>query len=86
MTSGKGKGHGLYATSKFIELNHGWLTILSGSHKLDVTNGLRDVSKISNWQGTCVYLRINTNMDVDYKEFTGKHYDYKEHRFEQLFG
>ncbi len=86
ITSGEGMGHGLFATSRFIELNQGWLSILSGRHKLDVTTGIKNVTEICNWQGTCVYLRINTNIDVDYKAFTGKHYDYKEHRFEQLFG
>lgn len=85
VTSGKGQGHGLYATSRFIELNQGWMSIISGNSKLDVNEHSTDVSTVPFWQGTCVYLRINTNIEVDYKQFTGKHYDYKEHLFEKMF-
>ncbi|MBO0355880.1 hypothetical protein [Flagellimonas aurea] len=85
VTSGKGQGHGLYATSRFIELNQGWMSIFSGNSKLDVNEHSTEVTQIPFWQGTCVYLRINTNIEVDYKQFTGEHYDYKEHLFEKMF-
>lgn len=86
ITNGKGQGHGLFATSKFIELNQGWLSIISGNKKLDI-NGSNyiKVKDSSYWQGTCVYLRINTNLDVDYTQFTSENYDYKEQLFEDLF-
>jgi len=86
ITNGKGQGHGLFATSKFIELNQGWLSIFSGNSKLDLNENNLEITEIPFWQGTCVYLRINTNIDVDYTQFTGKHYDYKQHLFEKMFG
>ena len=85
ITNGKGQGHGLFATSRFIEMNKGWLSIISGNKKLDLSETKADVCTIPYWKGTCVYLRINTNIDVDYTKFTGKHYDYKEYIFESMF-
>ncbi|SHI57290.1 Histidine kinase-, DNA gyrase B-, and HSP90-like ATPase [Pseudozobellia thermophila] len=85
VTNGKGQGHGLFATSEFIKMNKGWLSIISGEYKLDYNENRIIVTPCSNWQGTCVYMRINTNIKVDYKKFTGKYYDYKEHLFGKMF-
>lgn len=85
ITNGKGQGHGLFATASFIRLNKGWLSLISGTKKLNVSEKKTVVKDIPNWQGTCVYIRINTNVDVDYKEFTSQFYDYKKQVFENLF-
>lgn len=86
ITNGRGQGHGLYATSIFTKENKGWLSIISGNKKLDVNEGDNpNISNIKYWQGTCIYLRINTNVEVNYKLFTDKFYDQKEHLFEMLF-
>ncbi|MDW8849860.1 hypothetical protein SD960_07135 [Flavobacterium sp. MMLR14_040] len=85
ITNGKGQGHGLFATASFIRLNKGWLSLISGKKKLNVSEKKTVVKDIQNWQGTCVYIRINTNVDVDYKEFTSQFYDYKKQVFEDLF-
>lgn len=85
ITNGKGQGHGLYATASFVRLNKGWLSLFSGSKKLNVSEKETVVKDIAKWQGTCVYIRINTNIAVDYTEFTGHFYDYKEQVFENLF-
>jgi anti-sigma regulatory factor (Ser/Thr protein kinase) len=85
VTNGKGQGHGLFATASFIRLNKGWLSLISGNKKLNVSEKKTIVKDVSNWQGTCVYIRINTNVDVDYKEFTSQFYDYKKQVFEDLF-
>ncbi|OOV19771.1 sensor histidine kinase [Flavobacterium sp. LM4] len=85
ITNGKGQGHGLFATASFIRLNKGWLSLISGKKKLNVSEKKTIVKDIPNWQGTCVYIRINTNVDVDYKEFTSQFYDYKKQVFENLF-
>lgn len=85
VTNGKGQGHGLFATSQFIEMNKGWLSIISGNSKLDFNDKGALVNNVQHWQGTCVYMRINTNIDVDYTKFTGKYYDYKERLFEDMF-
>jgi hypothetical protein len=85
VTNGRGQGHGLYATSLFARENKGWLSIASGNKKLDVNEYESKVVDIEHWQGTCVYLRINTNVVVDYKLFTDRHYDQKEHLFDMMF-
>lgn len=85
VTNGKGQGHGLYATASFIRLNKGWLSLISGNKKINVSEKGNKIKDISNWQGTCVYIRINTNIEVDYTEFTSPNYDYKKQIFEDLF-
>jgi len=88
ITNGKGQGHGLYATSEFVKLNRGWLSIITGNKKLDLNEDELRVRDVAFWQGTCIYLRINTNIDVDYTKFTSRCGDYKEHvieRFEDMF-
>jgi anti-sigma regulatory factor (Ser/Thr protein kinase) len=85
VTNGKGQGHGLYATSSFIKQNKGWLSLFSGNKKLNVNETKTVIEDIDNWQGTCVYVRINTNISVDYTEFTSRNYDYKKQAFEYLF-
>ena len=85
VTNGRGQGHGLYATSLFAKENRGWLSIISGGNKLDVSENVTCISQVNNWQGTCVYLRINTNVEVDYKLFTSDKFDQKQMLFEMLF-
>jgi anti-sigma regulatory factor (Ser/Thr protein kinase) len=85
ITNGRGQGHGLYATSLFTKENKGWLSIISGGKKLDFDENDFKIKDIKFWQGTCIYLRINTNIEVNYKLFTDKFYDQKEHLFEMLF-
>lgn len=86
VTNGKGQGHGLFATSSFIKLNKGWLSLISGNKKLNVSESQTVVKDIDYWQGTCVYIRINTNVEVDYTQFTSPNYDYKKQLFEDMFG
>ena len=85
VTNGKGQGHGLFATSTFAKLNKGWLSIISGNKKLDLSEHHTVVKDVPYWQGTCIYLRVNTNVDVDYLEFTSRHADHKEFFFESMF-
>lgn len=83
--NGKGQGHGLYATTTFVRLNRGFLSIASDSKKLNVSEKATTVKDIPKWNGTYVYFRINTNVDVDYTTFTSRNYDYKKQLFEDLF-
>lgn len=85
VTNGRGQGHGLFATTVFAKENKGWLSIISGSNKLDVSENKTAVSEIKFWQGTCVYLRVNTNVEVDYKLFTSDKFDQKQVLWEMLF-
>lgn len=85
VSNGKGQGHGLYATSSFVKLNKGFLSIASKNKKLNVSEKETIVKDIPRWNGTYVYFRINTNVDVDYTTFTSRNYDYKKQLFEDLF-
>ena len=43
------------------------------------------IEKTPFWQGTCVYLRVRTDIDVDYFQFTSRHADHKETAYAELF-
>lgn len=60
-------GFGLFATSQFILKNSGKLLLYSGAHYLKAENGGYQIFNGSNWKGTVVSLKINTNIAVDYK-------------------
>ena len=61
-------GFGLYATSEFIKQNSGEMTVYSGNHFYHTSNGQVNIGSRMYWQGTFVYLRINTQNSVDYKK------------------
>ena len=75
-------GFGLFATSEFIRKNHGNLLIYSGDHSLKVDSNRVSVLNGSRWKGTFVFLRINTDIAVDYHEIMPVHHslpdDYQE--------
>lgn len=80
VTGGKGQGHGLFATATFVEENRGALKIYSEDCMLDFKNFEdRKVNATPFWNGTVVFLDINTNVDVDYKKFTSEVFDQKEY-------
>ncbi|GAB3364982.1 hypothetical protein GCM10027566_35090 [Arachidicoccus ginsenosidivorans] len=72
VTNGEGMGFGLYATREFVRLNQGELLIYSGSHFATLQNGRFKVKQGAYWPGTVVYLRIKTNISVDYNSFMPK--------------
>lgn len=67
VTNGEGMGFGLYATSEFIKKNGGEMIIYSGNHYSHLKDGDLKVCKGNYWQGTFVYLKVNTKIPVDYK-------------------
>ena len=67
VTNGKGMGFGLYATSQFIKENKGEMLIYSGSHFLTNSGKIFNVHSGEQWQGTIVFLKINTDIPVDYQ-------------------
>ncbi len=89
VTSGAGMGFGLFASSEFIKENAGELLIYSGNHYLE--NKGRDyvVNSGNFWHGTLVFLRINTDIPVDYRQILPAHHslpaDYQEF-IEKTFG
>lgn len=68
ISDGKGMGFGLYTTSRLVR-NAGLRFVLhSGSHKLVEEKGQISVIKNGFWQGTIVYMEINTSLDIDPNE------------------
>jgi hypothetical protein len=67
VTNGEGLGFGLFATSRFIKENGGDILIYSGSHYLMNQGPEYPVSQGDRWMGTIVFLKINTNIAVDYR-------------------
>jgi hypothetical protein len=68
VTNGAGLGFGLYASSEFIKHNKGEMIVYSGNHFCRVVDGVASVSEGDFWQGTFVYMSINTKNVVDYKQ------------------
>lgn len=91
VTNSLGMGFGLWATAQMIKENKGQLIIQSGNHQLTSTQ-ITSVKRLSKWQGTYTYLKINTNIPVDcdilfgenhskttsFQDFKGKLYPHLE--------
>ena len=86
VTNGHGRGFGLFVTSEFIKENGGEMIVYSGDHFSETMEKDRRIKKGDHWQGTFVYLKINTNIFVDYELFmTGfSHLNLEEDFYESL--
>lgn len=87
VTNGLGLGFGLWATSQMMTKNKGEFKLFSGKSCLN--NG--KLVEVPHWQGTINYLKINTNVPVNYKEIFGEKSDqldmfqeFKESQFGNL--
>lgn len=70
VTNSTGMGFGLWATATLIKENGGKLLIHSGNNFLEI-DSQQKLSKASKWQGTFTYIRVNTDVAVNYdKIFT----------------
>jgi len=67
VTDGEGIGFGLFASSEFIKENAGEMLIYSGNNFLKNSKKEFEIFKSNFWQGTIVFLQINTNVPVVYK-------------------
>ena len=65
VTDGKGMGFGLYATSRMMKDAGIKLVLHSGHHKLVIQNDQTVVTVNGFWQGTILYIELNTSMDID---------------------
>lgn len=74
VTNSTGKGFGLWATAEMIGENGGELIIHSGNHQLICFSEKR-LEETVRWQGTYTFLRINTDIPVDYKVIFGEDSD-----------
>ncbi len=87
VTNSTGMGFGLWATATLVKENGGKLIIHSGNHALEI-DATKRVQKLSNWQGTYTYLRVNTDVSVSYDkifEDDGQRNSYEEFK-ENLLG
>lgn len=84
ISNGKGLGFGLFATSEFVKQNKGELLIYSGSSYLSCKEKGIELRSGSFWQGTIVFLKINTGIPVDYKSIFGKDYPLQDDYYEYI--
>lgn len=89
VTNSEGLGFGLFATSEFITLNKGEMMIYSGNHYVKIDGESKEIVNSDLWQGTFVYMKINTDQPVDYKLIMPEKHslpnDY-QHFIEEKFG
>lgn len=71
VTNSRGRGFGLWATSKMVKENGGTLLVHSGNHQLRCVNN-KTVHETNMWKGTYTFLQINTNIPVDHKVIFGE--------------
>lgn len=68
VTDGEGMGFGLYATSLLDKKVGLRFEIRSGNHTMQVTNGVVTTTESDFWQGTIVYLQLQTDKEIDPQE------------------
>lgn len=67
VSSGEGRGHGLYFLSEFIKRNNCELTLISNENNVNIKNGMLQVSQNPHWEG--VILKIIFKFDTDISIF-----------------
>lgn len=65
VTDGKGMGFGLYSTSRLIQNAGIRFEIHSGEHKLSISSGQMHINPADSWQGTIVFMELNTSTDLN---------------------
>lgn len=59
---------GLYASSRFSQLNKGEMLLYSGHHYLEINADQSVIGREGYWPGTLVAMRIRTDIPVDYMD------------------
>ena len=65
ITDGKGMGFGLYSTSLLARDAGLKFDVRSGNHTLTLQSGDEAISESEFWQGTIIYLQIQTNKEIN---------------------
>ena len=66
VTDGKGMGFGLYSISRLNTTKAGLLLeVRSGNHTMQVKNGETTAMESEPWQGTIVYMQLQTDKEID---------------------
>lgn len=82
ITNSAGRGFGLWATAEMIRENKGKLIIHSGHHQLVCKNN-KEIIKTAPWKGTYTYLKINTDIPIEYEKIFGEN-DSQKNSFEEF--
>lgn len=75
ITDGKGMGFGLYSTSLLARDAGLKFEIRSGNHTLMVQEGVESTMDSAFWQGTIVYLQLQTNKEINPAEVVANRTD-----------
>lgn len=65
VTDGKGMGFGLYSTSLLVKDAGLRFDIRSGNHTLRLQDGRSSIMESDTWQGTIVYLQLQTDKEIN---------------------
>ena len=84
VTDGKGLGFGLYTTSRLIDSIGKKFVLHSGKHLLVRKDGVSDIIENGFWQGTLIYLEINTETEIDPNQIVDHRTDVEE-EFNETF-
>lgn len=84
VTDGAGMGFGLYATSLLDKKVGLRFEIRSGNYTMQVTNGVVSTNESDFWQGTIVYMQLQTDKEIDPQEVVAFRTDVTD-EFDTLF-
>ena len=84
VTDGAGMGFGLYSTSLLDKKVGLKFEIRSGNHTMQVIDGTVEIRESDFWQGTIVYMQIQTDKEIDPQEVVAYRTDIAE-EFDTLF-
>lgn len=84
VTDGAGMGFGLYSTALLDQKVGIRFEIRSGNHTMQVTNGIVSTKESEFWQGTIVYMQLQTDKEIDPQEVVAYRTDIAD-EFDTLF-
>lgn len=85
ITNGRGMGRGLFHTGEFIRENGGELIIYSDDQCLKINSEGKNLYSAARWQGTFIFLKINTAMEMDPNKVVNAKYNLEDN-YDFLFG
>lgn len=84
VTDGAGMGFGLYATSLLDQKVGLKFEVRSGNHTMQVIDGVISTNESDFWQGTIVYMQLQTDKEIDPQEVVAYRTDVTD-EFDTLF-
>ncbi len=75
ITDGKGMGFGLFSTSLLNNQAGLLFEVRSGNHAMQVKDGITTTKETEPWQGTLVYMQLQTNKEINPAEVVANRTD-----------